>query len=433
MLKKEGIAEPENIPSVFLTPTPVAAEEKVGAEAGDPPLPRSMRAPAGAATVVDFELQQRVLELIKPHGIRGVSLTTLDADYLHAHGHHAPQPIASLLPPKGFIPGVRYMRLDGSTGAGRGIVFTFSQALADGVENKLAREEGRPTTNRATVPEVIEDGIEEEVGDALSGQLCATPGGGKAFDVQLTGLTIRNAHALSLLIRGSLRYIICKDRKVHRPRALCTSRAVPSLPAAHLVLLNASLLMQPKEGCVLWYTSGKSPDVVDVVEHMEPTWAGYSPEAKNLEGHALMTFTSNNKPKWDVNVKNVWVLLSLPGRRLVTLKDGRLLLLGGFLKACMHVGASNGPWHLSGARAREKEVLQESLACCRRGGILPPLDRSDRSLYVDQSKTIDKGKPSAAKKAPAAAASSSAPPRKAGSGGFAGLADESSSDEDEDE
>ena len=412
------------------------------------------------------ELQRRVVDLIRPHGLAGISLAQLDIDYHRTHGRHPPQPISSLLPPKGFLAGVRYARIEGCY-----MVFTFLQSLADGVEHKLTKEQARATTatyqqqtaqaasyqqnaHPSSAPTVRVRGggptqshahthaaaaasgppREEELGEPLSGQLCM-PGATRPFDIQLTGLTIRNAHALSLLIQSSLRAVICKDRKAHRlrrPSGSSGSSGSPRQPQAahaeHLVMLNASLLMQPKDGCALWYTSGKSLDVVDPVEHLNPTWAGSNIECENLEGHSLLTFNDKNKAKWDANVKGLWVLLSLPGRRLVTLKNGRLLLLGGFLKAQMHIGASNGPWHLSGARARETEVLKEALGCCRRAGILPPLDRADQSLYVEGAG--DKRGPVMARKGGDVKATPGGGGTKAGSC-FAGLADDDSSDEDD--
>jgi hypothetical protein len=125
---------------------------------------------------------------------------------------------------------------------------------------------------------------------------------------------------------------------------------------------------------------------VDVTRNIEKTWAGASissSEASTAHNLAqpVLSFSAANKTAWLGNVRNVWVLLSLPGRRLVTLKDGRLLLLGGLLKHNMHIGASSGSWHFPQGSARETEVCEEALSACKRAGLsIGPHDNNDRSL-----------------------------------------------------
>ena len=165
----------------------------------------------------------------------------------------------------------------------------------------------------------------------------------------------------------------------------------------HLVLINASLVLQPRENGTLWYTPQTE---VDVTRNIEKTWAGAnsssssssSDNAAHNLAQPVLSFSSANKATWTGNVRNVWVLLSLPGRRLVTLKDGRLLLLGGLLKQNMHIGASNGSWHFPQGSARETEVCETAVAACRRAHLpIGAHDNNDRSL-IWVSPSEDKAK-----------------------------------------
>lgn len=225
--------------------------------------------------------------------------------------------------------------------------------------------------------------ISEPVGQPRCGHL--------DLAMQITGQSIRNAGQLSVLLQSSLRAVVCRDGKMH-------SLAGGGKPTAqqHLVLINASLVLQPRENGTLWYTPQTE---VDVTRNIEKTWAGANSSSSSSSDNAahnlsqpVLSFSSANKATWTGNVRNVWVLLSLPGRRLVTLKDGRLLLLGGLLKQNMHIGASNGSWHFPQGSARETEACETAVAACKRAHLpIGAHDNNDRSL-IWVSPSEDKAK-----------------------------------------
>lgn len=273
---------------------------------------------------------------------------------------------------------------------------------------------GIPNRNRQLPAATAAQDVKEEIGSPASGQL---RNGSKAFEIQVSGSALRNSSALSTHIQKSLRFVICKDGLKHCHKAPTASQ--------HLVLINAALLMQPRENCTMWYSIPSSAEAIDIVEYIEGSWAGAnSTETNNIESSALLTFPSSKVAAWPQVAKHVWVLFSLPGRRLVTQKDGRLLLLGGFLRKKMHIGTSSGSWFFSTKSAREEEICTQACWACSRAGILTALENTDESLYWE--KVVEKPRADATKVAVA-----SAKPSSSQSNAFGGLADDSS-DEDDD-
>jgi hypothetical protein len=198
---------------------------------------------------------------------------------------------------------------------------------------------------------------------------------------EMIGLSMRNAAQLSSLIQKSLRFVLDASGVRHGGRS--------GNPGMHLALINASLLLQPKENCVIWFKG-------DIAVSIEGAWglpvAGERGSVADSNPEPPM-FNKEKRGQWSSEVKRVWVLFSLPSRRLVVQKDGRLLLFAtpGPGRPCNTIGAANGAWHFGPGSAKEVEVSDEAVAHCKAAGMLPKLDPSDSSLYCEERQSSKAG------------------------------------------
>ena len=347
--------------------------------------PPTASGPAAYEKIDENLLVFRLVAIIRASSLP-VTLAQLQSEYRKTYPPLSPTwRLSQLLPPVKFHPHVATTQ-----SAGGDLTFSFSSTPlpAAAVAPKASSSPSPAKVKEASPhsPTPVPIAAKEPTGLPRCGQLAVSKGG-RAFDIQTTGQTLRNAAQLSSLIRRGLRVVVDAAGKMHAARGASGDM--------HLALINASLAVVPKENCTLWFVLHAPDAVVDVASHIEGAWGCSAVPAGGSDAEPAPTFAASKLKAWEQTVKQVWLLVSLPSRRLVTQKDGRLLILGGAPgRPCTHIGSSNGAWHVVAGSARENEVSEAAVAALKRAGALTltRFDAEDRELFVEERKAAPPAK-----------------------------------------